>query len=118
MRVYIAGPMGGIPNWNHPLFDEAEKRWKEAGHQPYNPAHIDRALNYPKESETTGQDLRHIMYTDLGCIMFADAIALLPGWENSLGSAVELAFAQFLGIKIFNAITMEEFNPRKKPWAI
>ncbi|HEY7417690.1 MAG TPA: DUF4406 domain-containing protein, partial [Ktedonobacteraceae bacterium] len=38
MRVYISGPMTGLPQANYPLFHEAERVVREMGHEPLNPA--------------------------------------------------------------------------------
>lgn len=120
MRVYIAGPMRGLPNNNFEAFDEAEKRWQEAGWTVFSPANLWRVIKYPTE---TAEDLESrertslAMHHDLACIHACDSIALLPGWEESRGTAVELALAQVLNLKIFNAMTMQEIHPRKIPWS-
>lgn len=119
MRIYIAGPMRGIPEWNFPAFDEAEARWRAAGHVPFSPAQVDRALKYDpnEQGEATNGHLRHVIQMDIACIMAADAIALLPGWENSRGATVELSLAQFIGIPVYDAITMERIEPAGRPWS-
>ena len=38
MRVYIAGPMRGYPDFNKAAFDAAELLLKEIGHDPVNPS--------------------------------------------------------------------------------
>lgn len=122
MKVYIAGPMRGLPDWNFPAFDAAETRWRAAGHQPFSPAQIDRVLQYgPADGSGNGGEgrahLRHMIRLDIECILCADAVALLPGWERSRGAAVELALAQFLGLKVYDAVTMNEIRPRTRPWS-
>lgn len=37
-RVYIAGPMTGLPDFNYPLFHMAAARWRAAGWVVCNPA--------------------------------------------------------------------------------
>lgn len=109
MKVYIAGPMRGYPNWNHEAFDAAEARWRAAGHIAFSPAATDRALGYGSIGGDVGlAQLRHVMMIDIIAIFNADAIALLPGWERSRGVAVEVALARFLNLKIFDAITGQE----------
>ncbi len=120
MKIYLAGPMRGLPNNNFEAFDEAEKRWQAEGYTVFSPANLWRAIRYPTE---TAEDLEQrertslAMQHDLACIHTCDAIALLPGWEESRGTAVELALAQVLGLVIFNAVTMTEIFPRKIPWS-
>ncbi len=118
MKIYIAGPMRGIENWNFPMFDYAEEIWRDAGHQPFSPAQIDRVLKYSPTTDSGCNDdhLRHVIQMDIACVMAADAIALLPGWEASRGVAVELALAQFLGLPIYDAVTMGLIHPQITPW--
>ena len=115
MRIYIAGPMRGIPESNFPAFDEAESRWRAAGHTPFSPAQVDRALKYDPKYDETPTMLRHVIQMDIACIMAADALALLPGWEKSRGSTVELSLAQFLGLPIYDAMSMTQIYPKVVP---
>ena len=109
MKVYIAGPMQGIADSNFPAFDEAKARWEAAGHHVYCPACLSRAVPWE-------DDPRMFMRLDLSCVMQADAVAVLPGWRDSSGSTVEVALAQFIGIPIYDAMTMAEIKPQRKPW--
>lgn len=120
MKIYIAGPMRGLPEWNFPAFDEAERRWRSFGHIAFSPAATDRALGYLPTTEGVDQEhLKHVMLSDIACLYSADAIALLPGWQNSRGTAVELALAQFLGLDIYDAVTMELLeNVKICPWQL
>lgn len=116
MRIYLAGPMRGKPDLNFKAFDEAKIQWTQAGHQVFSPADLDRALGYGMYGEESIQNLKHVMMNDINCLYNADAIALLPGWEDSMGATVELALAQMLGLDIYDAETMAQFSPNKKPW--
>ena len=42
-KIYIAGPMTGIKDFNFPAFDRAEIQLALDGWTPINPANIDRA---------------------------------------------------------------------------
>jgi hypothetical protein len=114
--------MRGLPGWNFEAFDEAEARWKAAGHQVFSPARIVQAIGYnvngmaePDTSDGKAH-LIHVMWSDIACLTTSDAIALLPEWETSRGCTVELALAQFLGILVFNAVTMDRAFPSLRPW--
>lgn len=117
MRIYLAGPMRGLPNFNLEAFDQAEKRWTEAGWEVFSPAALIRVMPYDIVTTYTEKQRRiHVIQQDLGCIYHSDAIALLPGWEASVGVTVELALAQFLELAVYDATTMEQIDPDKKPW--
>lgn len=101
MRVYLAGPMTGIPEYNFPAFDAAAKRLRALGHEVFSPADNDRKRfggldGVENAVKGRGMDYvkRRCMADDVDYIMWhAEAIALLPGWEHSTGVAAELALA-------------------------
>lgn len=117
MKVYIAGPMRGFPGWNFDVFHAAAERWREAGHHAFNPAATFSGLGYVTDDATVDRaHLNHVIQIDLACLYAADAIALLPGWEKSSGSTVELALAQFLRMPVFDALTLVQLTPDPLPW--
>jgi len=108
MKVYIAGPMRGIPLYNFPAFDAAEERLRLAGYTPINPAQLDRDVGVNETTDPLPPNfLRDAMRRDLGAICDCSHIAILPGWKNSKGVAVEFALARLLGLTILDAITLE-----------
>jgi hypothetical protein len=117
LKVYIAGPMRGLPNWNQEAFDEAEQRWKDQGWTVYSPAALVRAMPYYGGEEHNKSSLIHVAQMDLGCLYHCDAIALLPGWQKSIGTTMELATAQFIGLVVYDAIDMKLIDPDRKPWS-
>lgn len=122
MKVYIAGPMRGIPNWNMDKFAEAEKLWKGFGHHVFSPAQLVKAMGYDTNgscepgTKTGLEHLKHVMLSDIACIYACDAVAVIAGWEDSRGSTVEVALAQFLGLPIYCAATMRRLNIVTRPW--
>jgi len=117
MKIYVAGPMRGIPEFNFPAFHAAAAWLREQGHTVFNPAERDIEVtgvdiskgnltgdNAQAEAEH-GFNLREALKDDLVFICLeADAIALLPGWENSKGANAELATARALGLEVRNII--------------
>lgn len=105
MKIYLAGPMRGLPQWNYPAFAAAKKVLEAHGHHVFCPATLATAMGYhaetPCEPGNGDAHLRHVILSDVCCLLHADAIALLRGWEKSRGATVELALAQFLGIEIW-----------------
>ncbi|MDM8086331.1 DUF4406 domain-containing protein [Cellulomonas cellasea] len=91
MRVYISGPMTGYPGWNFPAFNAAEERLRTLGHDVLNPA--DGGAD---EAKTWADYLRE----DIGLVVTADAIAVLPGWQESRGACLEVHVAHQLGMTV------------------
>jgi len=79
--AYIAGPMRGLPDLGRAAFYEAEIRLREKGWKVINPARLPEDL--PQEC---------YMPICLAMVDQADTIALLPGYENSAGAQVEIAY--------------------------
>ena len=116
MKIYLAGPMRGIPEFNFPAFHAAAAKLREAGHEVFSPAERDierhggvdisagNATGCEKEStEKHGFNLRVALGEDLAWICaHAEAIALLPGWIRSRGATAEHATALALGLQVVN----------------
>lgn len=113
MKIYVAGPMRGIPEFNFPAFHEATARLRRDGHTVFSPAEKDNqrhGVDISKGNATGNEDiaakehgfnLREALGVDLAFICAeADAVALLPGWENSKGATAERAAAVALGLQI------------------
>ena len=112
MKVYLAGPMRGIPEFNFPAFFAAAAKLRAEGHSVFNPAERDAASHGDKvwkgnmtgdlkEANKQGFNLREALRDDTHYIcMEADAIALLPGWEKSSGATAERALGVALGHKL------------------
>jgi hypothetical protein len=105
MKLYLAGPMSGLPSYNFPAFDAAAKQLREAGHTVFNPAENDRENGFDAtglqghEAAEHGFDLREALKQDLSWICDnAEGIALLPGWEASKGARAEVALSRALNI--------------------
>lgn len=119
MRIYISGPMQGYPRWNFDAFDAAERKWRDAGHKPISPANINRALGFDFSDDRVDDEfIRRAIKIDMEIITGCDAIALLPGWEKSSGVAVELSLALYLGLGVYDAVTMQPYNTKslRQPW--
>lgn len=112
MKIYVAGPMRGISEFNFPAFHTAAAALRLQGHFVFSPAErdIDKCGDISKGNLTGdnakaeadhGFNLREALKDDMVFICLeADAIALLPGWENSKGAQAERATAIALGLEI------------------
>lgn len=113
MKVYLAGPMTGIPHFNYPAFHAAAALLRDEGHEVFNPAEHDtemfgKDISNPdgcavRAAQEHGFDRRAALKADLSWICDnADAIALLPGWERSSGATAEHALAVALGLGVLH----------------
>ena len=82
MRLYIAGPMTGIEDYNFPEFNRVAGELAKQGHEIYNPA----------TSFSGRQDLPYDMYLRhaLQLVTMVEGIVLLEGWSNSRGALTEV----------------------------
>ena len=89
MKIFISGPMSGLPNFNRQAFHEAARMLDSQGHVVLNPA-------------TLPNGLKQAQYMDICLAMLrcVDAIYLLPDWKLSHGARAEHALAEKLGLLI------------------
>lgn len=112
-KIYVAGPMRGIPEFNFPAFFKAASDLESQGYTVFNPAardnehhgtdiskgNLDGSLE--QAAAQHGFNLREALAADLKYICEeADAIAMLPGWENSKGANAEYFAASALGLEV------------------
>lgn len=88
-KVYIAGPMTGLPEHNFPAFNEAEKALRERGFIPLNPA-----------GNPMGLSPADYMRIDLAMVGVSDLVAMLPGWKLSIGANAEYSTAVSYRIEV------------------
>ncbi|WP_304458991.1 DUF4406 domain-containing protein [Alicyclobacillus sendaiensis] len=91
MKVYIAGPMTGLPDYNYPAFFRAAEAIRALGDEPLNPAEGVTDLHQP---------WAWYMRRALRLLLDADAVAMLPGWQSSRGARLEYVIAQQLGMPV------------------
>ena len=104
-KIYIAGPMTGIKDWNFPAFFAAEKQLENLGYDVVNPAHNDgatvqEALESAGSPESPNNLWSYYMKRDLPHVMDCDMICLLPGWQKSKGASLEVAVAKAIGLPL------------------
>jgi dUTP pyrophosphatase len=105
MKVYVAGPMSGMPDNNRRAFATAEQRLALAGHEPVNPYHFATAELHATAA-AMGRDFTQTSeYADLidRCLYemnWCEGICMLDGWEQSNGASTEYSKAKQLGLTI------------------
>ena len=101
-RVYVAGPMTGLPESNYPAFNAAAERLRSKGWHVENPAenpapHVDAACDWTA-----------YMRMGVSQLMTCHAIYLLPGWQQSKGASLEYMVAKQLGLMVYEHATQDD----------
>lgn len=90
-RIYLSGPMSGLPDLNFPAFKAAAEKLRAAGFEVVNPAEL---------NPIAGSAWADCMRVDIKALLDCDAIVLLDGWEHSRGAKLELHVALALGMTV------------------
>jgi hypothetical protein len=110
VKIYLAGPMRNYPAFNHPAFHRAAKLLRDLGHTVFCPAEHDNSVGLDTtemagdldEIAAAGVSLRSLLGADLAWITSeADALVMMPGWENSPGARAEAAVALTLSLPVW-----------------
>ncbi len=88
-RIYLAGPMTGLPDENYPAFNAEAARLRALGFEVENPAENPRQQNWSE-----------YMRVSIRQMLTCDGVAILPGWTESRGALLERYVANQLGIPI------------------
>lgn len=107
MLVYLAGPMRGKPRFNRAAFDDAAQQLRACGHTVFSPSEHDHEL-WPFMYQWSGYldgdlsrcpefDEKKVFRWDFARIMESDCVALLDGYEKSVGCTRERTLADWIG---------------------
>lgn len=99
-QVYLSGPMTGIPEWNFPAFEDAAARLRDVGFSVVSPHESPHVEGFDTASDGHGFDLRAALEWDVAQVLAADAVVVLPGWENSSGCLIEVMAAEAAGLTV------------------
>jgi hypothetical protein len=108
-RIYIAGPMRGVPLFNFPAFDSAAAAMVAIGDEPVSPADLDRASGFdpatlPSDFDWStlpdGFDMVSAMERDIEALRTCHAVYMLDGWQDSRGARAEKALAEWMGLEV------------------
>ncbi len=92
MKIYIAGPVSGIKDFNEHEFKKAERILREQGHETINPVELCKNAGLTEWNAC----MNEICIPNL---LTCEAIYLLKGYSMSRGATVELKKAIEHGIK-------------------
>lgn len=90
MRIYVSGPVTGIPGYNLPAFEAAADKLRKAGYRPLVPHDfVDFKAPWKKVGKSCIETL-------LRC----EGVAMLDGWRETLPAMVEYELAMSLDIDV------------------
>lgn len=142
MKIYLAGPMSGLPDLNYPEFNRVTALLEGVGLKVRNPAQIDTlfppldcgdqpfaykgkdplpmvhnaGVTDPKTLDRcvvhTPRDWVWYMRKALAMLLECDGLALLPGWSTSRGARIERELADALGFPVARASTWLQLWPQ------
>lgn len=103
-RIYIAGPMTGLPEFNRPAFAAAAAHLRSLGLEAINPGELYTHTHMPWS---------FYMRAALRALLTCDSIFLLRGWTNSRGAKLEWQLANALGLTLY--YEGSDFTPENAP---
>jgi hypothetical protein len=117
-RVYVAGPMTHVPQFNFPAFDDAAADLRARGIDVTSPAELDdeevrRAAlaspdGAPGSGSPNGETWGDFLARDVKLIADdVDGIVVLDGWERSRGARLETFVARLSGKPILRYPTLQ-----------
>ena len=109
MRVYISGGITGVPDYKENFYN-AEAKLKDLGYSVINPAKVNDIL-------PTDMSYDEYMEIDYKMLDMCEVIYLIPGWNKSNGSKLELERALSQKMRIMTVEDLEkelkEIEPKK-----
>jgi hypothetical protein len=92
VKLYLSGPMTGLPEHNFPAFIDYAEGLRARGYEVVSPAEMPECDSY-----------EDYLRMDIQAILGVEALAVLPGWSNSKGCFYEVTVALAIGIPVFDA---------------
>lgn len=108
LKLYIAGPITGVENYNRETFAMVAEAIRKNGDIPVNPIDIAESIAPLDKVANDRETFERVIREELSQLATCDELMLLPGWEVSHGTRRELALALSLQMAIFCA-------PGKRP---
>ena len=100
MRIYIAGQMRGVPNFNYPRFNAVAQILRDRGHEVVNPVEVGQSFGNPELINADEGLLHEVVKAEAALVPTCDAICLLKGWKRSVGAKRELQVALAVGMEV------------------
>lgn len=91
MKLYLSGPMSGIPDHNFPAFFREARALEAAGYEVVNPAEINVDQSASWEA---------CLKADIKQLVDCDGVAVMEGWTRSRGATLECYIAEKLNLPV------------------
>lgn len=91
-RIYVIGPVTGIPEGNRPLFEAAREKLGDEGWE----------VELPHDTIAPDAEWRAAMRQSITRMLANDVVAALPGWQQSRGAALERSLALAVGMPVLD----------------
>lgn len=101
-KVFISGPMTGIEDWNHPLFNMVALELRGSGYSVCNPAEFYDGDQTRARAEYMRKSFEGLLESEM--------VFLLPGWQDSEGALVEAAAGVQLGLLVTELVPTDNFE--------
>jgi hypothetical protein len=86
VKLYLSGPMTGIPDYNRPAFEQAAFDLRSRGFEVVSPIELDHNAGTSHDSETgfdfTHEEWEQFLERDYEALQGCAAICLINGWEK------------------------------------
>lgn len=104
VRVYISGPMTGLPEFNYPAFKQVTEHLRKLN---WTDLHVEcptEIIAHPDNGDSYEDCLREALWKLLRC----NVIVTLPGWQKSTGAQLEYEIAVKLGFHRINLMAITD----------
>jgi hypothetical protein len=91
VKLYLSGPMTGLPEFNYPAFHAAKRELQAFGYDVCSPADL------PLRDDWEWIDY---ILIDVDSVFASEGIATLDGCDTSKGARIERRIAERLGLPI------------------
>ena len=102
-KLYLSGPMTGVENFNHDLFNKVAAEFRMVGFEVCSPSEFFDGDKTREREEYMREAFKYLLE--------ADTVVILPGWEQSKGARIEITVAQELGLNLVEYVEPEENQP-------